>query len=145
MKKLLDALEARGVSNAIIVMDNAKYHTSLSSEKPRGGWQKADISQATADYCLYVNPGMTRPENWDLVRDYIQKNVRPAVRNRVRRTGHEVMYSPPLYCNLQPTKLSRVCGRSPKALLARRLRMRRIFLMFLLTFKRHLRSCSHTP
>lgn len=56
MKKVLDALDARAISKAIIVMDNAEYHKLLLNGTPQRGWLKADILQAAADYGLYVDP-----------------------------------------------------------------------------------------
>lgn len=59
MKKLLDELNARGLLNAIVVMNNTIYQKSLPDGTAGIGWRKADISQAAADSGLYIDPGMT--------------------------------------------------------------------------------------
>eukprot|EP00171_Calliarthron_tuberculosum_P000839 IDg839t1 len=105
MKKLLDALDARGISNSIIVMDNAKYHKTLPVGTPQKGWRKAQITEAAAAYDIAVDPKMTKPEIWDLVEEYIRKNVIPTVCDMARSAGHEVLYSPPHYSDLQPIEI----------------------------------------
>ena len=39
MKKLLAALKARNITNAVIVMDNAKYHKTLPPGMPKKSWK----------------------------------------------------------------------------------------------------------
>jgi len=45
MQLLLDGLKARNITNAIIAMDNAKYHKTLPDETPKGNWKKSDYKQ----------------------------------------------------------------------------------------------------
>lgn len=138
----LDALNARDISNAIIVMDNAEYHNLLSDSTTRRGWRKADISQAATDYGLYVDPGRSKPEIWTPIEDYIRKIVIPAVYNTAGHDSHKAIYN---LLNTRICSLSRLCRLSPKALLSGCIRVRRSLLIFLLSFKKRFLSCSYTP
>lgn len=60
IKKLLHSLNNCGVQNTITVMDKGIYPMSLPGDTPRRKLQKADILQGVSDYCLYVDPGMTK-------------------------------------------------------------------------------------
>lgn len=50
MRKLLDALDVRGVSKAITGLDNAKYHNLIPHGTSQRRWPNADISQNAPDY-----------------------------------------------------------------------------------------------
>lgn len=102
MKKLLDSLAAENVSNSIIVMDNAKYHKTLPTDTPRKGWRKAQLIDAACSYGITVESKMTKPEIWSLLEEHIAKNVVPTICEMARRAGHEVLFSPPHYSDLQP-------------------------------------------
>lgn len=50
MQKLLDFVQEQGITGAIIVMDNAKYHKKLADDVPRSSWSKSRLQEACAWY-----------------------------------------------------------------------------------------------
>lgn len=102
MKKLLLSLKERNISNAIIIMDNAKYHKKLSNDVPRKSQKKADLQQACERYGIAFRPTDTKVMLWENLRQYIQANIPPVIVQMAQEEGHEVLYSPPHYSDLQP-------------------------------------------
>lgn len=101
MKKILNALDARSVSSVLIAKENDKYHELNRDSTPRRRCRNVDHLQVAADYDLYVDRHMTKPETWALFEDYIQKHAIPTVCDIARSTGHELINSPPHYLHLQ--------------------------------------------
>ncbi len=104
MRKLLDALRAREISNAIIVMDNAKYHKKLPPDTPRKGWKKAQLIEACADRNIDVPDKALKSTIWQLLEAHVQ-TAQPIICNMAKNEGHEVVFSPPHYSDLQPIEL----------------------------------------
>jgi hypothetical protein len=50
MIRLLNVLDALGIRNSIITMDNAAYHKCLPDDTPRQGWKKARLQEAYWSY-----------------------------------------------------------------------------------------------
>jgi len=105
MKKLLDALKHRGVENAIIVMDNSKYHCSLPGGTPKGMWKKTRLQKACEEYGISYGASDTKAMLWSSLKEYIRANVQPIVRKMAEEAGHEVLFSPPHHSDLQPIEL----------------------------------------
>ena len=105
MQKLLDSLDRRGIKNAIIVMDNAKYHKTLPGNTPKGNWKKQDL----IDYCvsngIKVEAKELKSLIWDKVKRNVADNVKPVVVTMAQEKGHEVIYSPPHHSDLLPVEL----------------------------------------
>ena len=114
MKKLLEALAARNVQNALIVMDNAKYHKSLLEGTLKGSWKK----QRMVEYCLEHNipfdPSDLKSIIWDRLRKHVEENIKPVIVAMAEALGHKVVWSPPHHSDLQPIELA---GRTLKGLL----------------------------
>jgi hypothetical protein len=105
MEKLLEGLNNRGIKNAIIVMDNAKYHCSLPEGTPSGSWKKASLKQACEAYGIVYGVNDTKPMLWASLKTYIKANVKPIVCQMAEDAGHEVLFSPPHHSDLQPIEI----------------------------------------
>jgi transposase len=102
MKALLKALQDRNVQNAVIVMDNAKYHKTNPPDTPKRSWRKEQLLEACACCGIEVPPNSTCPVIWSRLRLYITEHILPIIVTMARAEGHEVWYSPPHYSDLQP-------------------------------------------
>ena len=107
MEKLLDTLDDYGVGNAVIVMDNAKYHKTAPVGTPKGSTKKADL----LSYCerndinLSEDDKCLRSTLWYKVKAFIEKNVHPVICQMAIDRGHQVIFSPPHHSDLQPIEL----------------------------------------
>ena len=99
MKKLLNALAARGLSNTLIVMDNAKYHKTLPSDTPSKGWKKSRLQEACQHFNIAFDSKETKPELWAKLEPVIAL-IKPIVVRMAEDAGHEVLFSPPHYSDL---------------------------------------------
>eukprot|EP00750_Incisomonas_marina_P017982 INCI2669.3.p1 GENE.INCI2669.3~~INCI2669.3.p1 ORF type:complete len:325 (-),score=77.13 INCI2669.3:365-1339(-) len=103
VEKLLDALERRGVKNAIIVMDSDKFHNNKPAETPRSSSKKAVMQEACTRYGLPFKPDIdTKSMLWSKLKHYIHREVKPVVVEMAAHKGHEVLFAPPHYSDLQP-------------------------------------------
>lgn len=102
MEKLIQALKVRNINNAIIVMDNAKYHKKLPDTTPRKNSTKENLILACQQYGIEFRAGDTKFLLWNRLQEYIQTNVQPVIVKLAKDAGHEVMFSPPHYSDLQP-------------------------------------------
>lgn len=87
MKKLLDALEIRGVKNSIIIMDNAKYHKTLPANTPKQGWTKAQLIQACMSRGIPIEDGECRSTIWARLKAVINNTVVPEVVAMAKAAG----------------------------------------------------------
>jgi hypothetical protein len=93
-KKLLQALSHRRIQNAVIVLDNAKYHKSLPATTPKSAWKVADMRQ----YCQ-VNEIPLDPKDTKRI---IQAKMKPHLQsyccaNVPRRWSHHDVYSTTIF------------------------------------------------
>lgn len=105
MTKLLAVLVRRGIANAIIVMDNAKYHKKLPSEVPKSSSKKADLVEACRRWGVPFSDSDTRTILWDRLREPIKAHAKAIIVSMAEEAGHEVMFSPPHYSDLQPIEI----------------------------------------
>lgn len=54
MARLLDELDALGIRNSIITMDNAAYHKCLPDNTPRQRWKKLQASRSISKLWNHV-------------------------------------------------------------------------------------------
>ena len=101
MKILLQSLKDHNIENTIIVMDNAKYHKCLPNDIPKPGWKKQEI----INWCLKNGVSVHERD----CKQVLMKNVslkvghvEPTIVSMAKEAGHEVMFSPPHYSDLQP-------------------------------------------
>jgi transposase len=105
MSKLLDALDKRHIENAIIVMDNAKYHRNLPEGTPKSNFKKSVLQKACKEYGISFEPTETKAMLWPKLSEYVRKNIKPVVVSMAAARGHEVLFSPPHYSDLQPIEI----------------------------------------
>ena len=105
MVKLLEALDKRDIRNAVIVMDNAKYHKTLPEGTPKVSWPKHQM----IEYCrlnnIPVNDNDLKSVLWGRMKAFIQENVKPIIVSMAEEAGHTVVWSPPHHSDLQPIEL----------------------------------------
>ena len=86
-------------------MENAKYHKKLPSDVPRKNQKKEDLQKACEHYRIAFRPTDTKVMLWDNLHRYVQANIPPVIVQMAEEEGHEVLYSPPHYSDLQPIEL----------------------------------------
>lgn len=101
MQKLLDALKARGITNAVIIMDNAKYHKCYPSDFPRMNSRKETLVKYAEDKGISLDGTETKAILWGKVKPFLNKEP-TVVEKMARDAGHEILYSPPHYSDLEP-------------------------------------------
>ncbi len=104
MQKLLDALESRNIENAIIVMENAKYHKKLPGDTPKAGWRKSELEAACQLRKLAIPDNATKAIIWGILEKHLEGTL-PVICQMAKDAGHEVLYSPPHYSDLQPIEV----------------------------------------
>ena len=102
LEKLLEALDARGVKNAVIVMDNARYHKKQPADTPNASSKKAVLREACTRYGIAVGERDTKSVMWEKLKTHIAENVHPVIVQMAAEKGHEVVFTPPHYSDLQP-------------------------------------------
>ena len=105
MKKLLEALAAWNVQNALIVMDNAKYHKSLPEETPKGSWKKQHMVEYCLEHNIPFDPSDLKSVISDCLRKHVKENIKPVIVAMAETLGHEVVLSLQHHSDLQPIKL----------------------------------------
>ncbi|ETV69287.1 hypothetical protein H257_14914 [Aphanomyces astaci] len=88
--RLLVDLADRGISNTIIVMDNAKYHKCIPDATPRFSWRKADLMVACDALGIEHTPGELKASIWSKLQPYTASVV-PVVVEMASAAGHEVV------------------------------------------------------
>lgn len=102
MKKLLDTLDARGITNACIVMDNAKYHCRLPTGTPKGKSKKAVMLAKCKEWGIEADEKELKTVIWAKLKEHIRVKVTSEVVNMAAKRGHTVVYTPPHHSDLQP-------------------------------------------
>ncbi|RHY24522.1 hypothetical protein DYB32_008817 [Aphanomyces invadans] len=104
-ERLLDELDADGITNAWIVLDNAKYHKSLPASTPTSRRRKGVLVESCAAYGIETTEDKYKSQLWDKLAVYIKANIRPVIVDMAKRWGHTVIYTPPHHSDLQPIEL----------------------------------------
>ena len=91
---------------SLIVIDNASYH----KVKPKGTpdpsrMRKSEVINELRKLNIPHDESVTAIEAKVLLRDWIGNNVEPAVVLMARDRGHEVLFTPPHFSDLQPIEL----------------------------------------
>ncbi|RHY09097.1 hypothetical protein DYB26_003072 [Aphanomyces astaci] len=86
--RLLVALNEHGVGNAIIVMDNAKYHKCIPATTPRLSWKKADLIDVCDLLAILHAPGELKASIWEKLQPYTSSVV-PVVVDMAASAGYE--------------------------------------------------------
>ncbi|KAE8962921.1 hypothetical protein PR001_g29544 [Phytophthora rubi] len=102
IETLLAGLEARNFRRCRIVMDNAKYHKKLPKSTPRKGSRRSDMHAACKLYGISYTASDTRAIMWEKLSRHIVEHVEPEIVSMAKEKGHEVVFTPPHYSDLQP-------------------------------------------
>ncbi|RQM25057.1 hypothetical protein B5M09_011453 [Aphanomyces astaci] len=103
-KQLLDELDAFSVTNAYIVMDNAKYHKGLPIGTPTSRQSKKVLLDACRTYGIAVDEKAFKSILWQHFSDH-KATIKPAIVQMATEKGHTVVYTPPHHSDLQPIEL----------------------------------------
>lgn len=105
MVAFLESLAEDGIENVVIVMDNAKYHKRLPAHIPKYSAPKAEILDALRSLELPFDEAMAKPELVLILKRYVEEHVDFVLVEMVQEAGHELIFSPPHYSDLQPIEI----------------------------------------
>ncbi|XP_067131417.1 uncharacterized protein [Centruroides vittatus] len=100
-EKILSKLE----SNAVVVMDNAPYHSAKIEKIPNCSWKKADIISWLEKNRVRHNEKMLKIELLDIVKKIKHKYDKYIIDEMAKEIGVDVLRLPPYHCNLNPIEL----------------------------------------
>ncbi|ETV63648.1 hypothetical protein H257_19421, partial [Aphanomyces astaci] len=69
-RRLLEALQDHAIVNAIIVMDNAKYHKCIPDTTPKFTWRKADLIDVCDTLGIAYSPSELKATIWAKLQPY---------------------------------------------------------------------------
>ncbi|TYZ53702.1 hypothetical protein PybrP1_002586 [[Pythium] brassicae (nom. inval.)] len=98
MERLLEQLAVANVSNALIILDNAKYHKTLPHDTAKSNASKANMQIA-------FDASESRSQLWAKLAEHIARCVVPEVCTMARTAGHGVLFTPRHHSDLQPIEL----------------------------------------
>ena len=91
---------------SLIVLDNAKYHCSKPMSTPNvSKLKRSDVIRELNNNGISFDASETVVELKKKLRNWIQDNVEPAIVQIARSHGHEVIYTPPHFSDLQPIEM----------------------------------------
>ncbi|XP_046145252.1 uncharacterized protein LOC123988610 [Osmia bicornis bicornis] len=90
---------------AVIVMDNAPYHSVKVEKYPNMSWKKNDIISWLVGKGETVQPHYVKAQLLDLMRKYKREN-NYVIDEYAKLHGHEVLRLPPYHCELNPIELA---------------------------------------
>lgn len=102
MRKILMALKVHGIENAVILLDNAKYHKRLPSDTPTGRTRKPEMQTKCDEYGIAFHKDELRGALWAKLKEYLRLHVSPVIVRMAEESGHTVLFTPPHHSDLQP-------------------------------------------
>ncbi|XP_053990425.1 uncharacterized protein LOC128882722 [Hylaeus volcanicus] len=90
---------------AVIVMDNASYHSIKMEKYPNMTWRKNDMITWLASKGEKVEPYFVKAQLLELVKKY-KKEQNYVIDEYAKQHGHEVLRLPPYHCELNPIELA---------------------------------------
>ncbi|RHY92026.1 hypothetical protein DYB35_009172 [Aphanomyces astaci] len=103
--RLLDEMDEGGITNALIVLDNAKYHKSLPKTTPTSGRRKGVLVDACRAYGIPTSGHEHKSELWGLLATHIRAHVKPIITDMAESRGHSIVFTPPHHSDLQPIEI----------------------------------------
>ncbi|ETV64322.1 hypothetical protein H257_18771 [Aphanomyces astaci] len=103
--RLLDEMDEGGITNALIVLDNAKYHKSLPKSTPTSGRRKGVLVDACRAYGIPTSGHEHKSELWGLLATHIRAHVKPIITDMAESRGHSIVFTPPHHSDLQPIEI----------------------------------------
>ncbi|CAK4493884.1 unnamed protein product [Aphanomyces euteiches] len=87
-------------------MHNAKYHKDKPSTTPKGNWKKSHLYQACLNYNIEdIKMDDYKSTIWSRLQEHVDQFVLPVVVEMARARGHDVVYTPPGFSELQPIEM----------------------------------------
>ncbi|RLO10149.1 hypothetical protein DYB28_000676 [Aphanomyces astaci] len=86
--RLLDEMHASGVTKALIVLDNAKYHKGLRESTPTSGRRKSILLDAYHLCGIQTTGKEFKSELWDMLASHIKAHIHPVIVEMAKRRGH---------------------------------------------------------
>ncbi|ETV91197.1 hypothetical protein H310_14197 [Aphanomyces invadans] len=102
---MVSLLPTMSKSNAIIVLDNAKYNQGLPDDTPSGSWMKARMTQSCSAYGIELDVKEYRSTLWAKLKAHIEANIVPVIVQMAMGCGHHVVFTPPYHSDLQPIEM----------------------------------------
>lgn len=91
---------------SILIIDNASYHKRQPADTPNvGRMKKADVLVVLDQKGLHYPEKVTAVEAKLLLKSWLRQNVEMEIVQLARAAGHEVLFTPPCYSDLQPIEL----------------------------------------
>ena len=91
--------------NAIIVIDNAPYHSMQTEKAPTTATRKADMIAWLQNKGISFAADMLKPELYELIKRYKPREKKYVIDEIAREHGHEIVRLPPYHCDLNPIEL----------------------------------------
>ncbi|XP_008179338.1 uncharacterized protein LOC103311654 [Acyrthosiphon pisum] len=104
-KEWFEAILPRLEPNAIIVMDNAPYHSVKLEKYPSTCWNKAQLSEWLQSKGVVLDRPFLKHELMAKVRE-IPRNKSYAIDKIAEEAGHTVLRLPPYHCEFNPIELA---------------------------------------
>ncbi|RHY24712.1 hypothetical protein DYB32_008725 [Aphanomyces invadans] len=103
-ERLVSILDKMGIENALIVMDNAKYHKCLPPDTPKFSMKKLRLQEACVVRGIPYNASDVKSFLWSKLEPVVA-SVQPTTVAMAEAAGHEVLFTPPHHSELQPIEL----------------------------------------
>lgn len=91
--------------NAVIVMDNASYHSRRSEKIPTQSSKKKEMQEWLASKNIEYSENMVRSELLTLIKSNKEKYVQYVTDELARKANKTVLRLPPYHCELNPIEL----------------------------------------
>ena len=91
--------------NAVIVLDNASYHTRRVEPIPTSSWRKADVMKWVIDHGISVSDDLLKRELLHIVNENKEKYLKYVIDEMVRKAGLQLLRLPPYHCELNPIEM----------------------------------------
>ncbi|CAI6364423.1 unnamed protein product [Macrosiphum euphorbiae] len=104
-KEWFEAILPRLEPNAIIVMDNAPYHSVKLEKYPSTRWNKAQLSEWLQSKGVVLDRPFLKHELMAKVRE-IPRNKSYVIDKIAEEAGHTVLRLPPYHCEFNPIELA---------------------------------------
>lgn len=92
--------------NAVIVMDNAPYHSVKKDKIPVTSWKRADIITWLQEKNIEFDNSFIKSELLDLVRQHAPAFDKYLVDEAAKAANKMVLWLPPYHCELNPIELA---------------------------------------
>lgn len=104
-KWVKEVLLPRLPPRAVIVMDNAKYHSRELDKAPTSGSTKKKMHDWLVEKGIDYDKSLTRPRLYEIISQNKDKTKKYAVDEMAKSMGFTVLRLPPYHCELNPIEM----------------------------------------